>query len=769
LPYTIAPDEPTHFSIGLRIFKTGDLNPHWLNYPSLMFYLNALALVPFYLIGKASGVFSTPADIPFPEIVTMGVGRLTMPSEFLFSRGLTAAFGVGSILIVYLIGRELHSNRWAARIAAFLFAISPASVYNSHLIRPDTFAVFFALFSFFWARRILDNPSRWNYVWAGIGAGLAVSSKYNMPLVLLPMIVAHFLRFGLPGIKRKELYFGVGMAALAFLLTTPYAVIDYQRFLKDMGYEVSAQASGHAGVEGNTFAWYLGFLWGNEGFLVIVSAVEAVRLILARSKNGLVMLAFPAVYFVFINQFIVRNDRTILPFLPFLHLLAAMLMVGVFEWLLKSRRLPRQVVAAGFLAGGALIVAQPLQTSLAADIRLTQPDGRDAARQWLEANLPDGARVALEAYSPYLDTRRFTVFGIDAIVDRSPEWYAQNGFEYLVFSQGMYGRFFADPERYSTWVDKYNQFFNRFAEVKRFSDNGYKVRIYKTGVTLPTHHIAARFGDYGDLIELVGYDSVGSKWSRGEPLRAKLYWRTLREKSEPLEVVLRLLGKDDREVVIVRGDLFQGKGWSDGIFSTDWTIPAPADAAPGAYRLEVNVIQARYAYRIPVMTWANEKIEPVTLGPFKMSIQAPSANELQSARSVNVRLGDSIVLLGYVPSTNDIRAGDALLLTFFWQSLVKPSRDYTVFVHLLDTDGKLRAQLDVQPRGGTYPTSLWDAGEILRDDYSLNLPADLAPGLYRLEIGLYEYPSLTRLTAMDANGQALGDRWILPDQLKVTQ
>lgn len=769
LPYTIAPDEPTHFSIGLRIFKTGDLNPHWLNYPSLIFYLNALALVPFYLIGKASGVFSTPADIPFPEIVTMGVGRLTMPSEFLFTRGVTALFGVGSVWLVYLIARELHAAKWVAWLAALLLAISPASVYNSHLIRPDTHAVFFALFSFLWARRILDNPSRWNYLWAGIGAGLATSAKYNMPLIFLPMVAAHFLRFGWRGIERKELYLGLFLSGLTFLLTTPYAVLDYPKFTHDMGFEVTAQAAGHAGFEGNTFPWYVTFLWTTEGILVIASVVEAVRLVWARSKNGLVLLSFSVVYFVFINQFIVRNDRTILPILPFLHLLAAMFVVDLHDWLANTQRVRRQVIVAGLAAVCALMLYQPVQMALAANIRLTQPDARDTSRVWLEANLPSGTRVAEEAYSPYIDTRRFVVQGIDAIVDRPPEWYIQNGFEYLVFSQGMFGRFFAEPERYATWVAKYSDFFARFQQIARFDDNGYEIRIYKTEITLPAQRVATRFGDYGDLVELVGYENVVPGWSAGEPLRVKLFWRTLRDAPEPLELALRLLGKDNREIAAARGDLLQGKGWPAGIFATEWTIPSQADAAPGVYRLEVNVIQARYAYRTPIKSWAEESIEALFLGPFKMSALAPLPSELQVARPASVQWSDEIALLGYIPWKNTLRAGNALLLTFYWQSLVKPSRDYTVFVHLLDSDGKLRAQVDVQPRGGTYPTSLWDAGEILRDDYSLNLPADLAPGLYRFEIGLYEYPNLTRLTVMDANGQALGDHWSLPDQLKVAQ
>jgi hypothetical protein len=43
LPYIYYPDEPVSIGIVQNIFKTGNLNPHFFNYPSLFYYLNALA------------------------------------------------------------------------------------------------------------------------------------------------------------------------------------------------------------------------------------------------------------------------------------------------------------------------------------------------------------------------------------------------------------------------------------------------------------------------------------------------------------------------------------------------------------------------------------------------------------------------------------------------------------------------------------------------------------------------------------------------------
>jgi len=65
------------------------------------------------------------------------------------------------------------------------------------------------------------------------------------------------------------------------------------------------------------------------------------------------------------------------------------------------------------------------------------------------------------------------------MIDRTPDWYVANGFEYLVFSQGMFGRFYADPARYGVEIAAYEAFFEQFRPVKSFDDGGYEIRIYK--------------------------------------------------------------------------------------------------------------------------------------------------------------------------------------------------------------------------------------------------------------------------------------------------
>jgi hypothetical protein len=77
-----------------------------------------------------------------------------------------------------------------------------------------------------------------------------------------------------------------------------------------------------------------------------------------------------------------------------------------------------------------------------------------------------------------------------------------------------------------------------------------------------------------------------------------------------------------------------------------------------------------------------------------------------------------------------------------WQAEAKPRASYTVFVHVLDGAGKIVAQQDSLPAGGSYPTDLWQTEDIIRDVHALAVPAQA--GL-RLEVGLYTQPDVQRL------------------------
>jgi hypothetical protein len=88
------------------------------------------------------------------------------------------------------------------------------------------------------------------------------------------------------------------------------------------------------------------------------------------------------------------------------------------------------------------------------------------------------------------------------------------------------------------------------------------------------------------------------------------------------------------------------------------------------------------------------------------------------------------------------RPGDIVYLQLWWRATGKSDRNWTVFTHLLGParpDGnRVWAGRDTQPGQGSVPTTVWAPGDLILDEYQLQLPPDAPPGDYEIEIGLYD-------------------------------
>jgi hypothetical protein len=80
-------------------------------------------------------------------------------------------------------------------------------------------------------------------------------------------------------------------------------------------------------------------------------------------------------------------------------------------------------------------------------------------------------------------------------------------------------------------------------------------------------------------------------------------------------------------------------------------------------------------------------------------------------------------------------------ITLYWKATASPDRDFSVFVQASDQDAidspaAIVAQADSSaPVHGWYPTTLWSAGEIVRDDHLIVPPPD-RPAII-VVVGLY--------------------------------
>lgn len=186
-------------------------------------------------------------------------------------------------------------------------------------------------------------------------------------------------------------------------------------------------------------------------------------------------------------------------------------------------------------------------------------------------------------------------------------------------------------------------------------------------------------------------------------------------------------------------------------FRTRHRLRVPLRAEEGELRLRTSV--ERRGERLSV---SSLDLGAVQVLPTARSFALPAPQV-----SLRVRFGEGILLLGADLPQGPVRPGEPLRLTLYWQAAGEMERSYTAFVHLLGSDGRVRAGADRIPGHGMRPTNTWLPPEVVQEEYALQAPEEA--GTYSLEVGWYDaaHPGMPRLPAVDADGKPLGDRIIL--------
>jgi hypothetical protein len=282
------------------------------------------------------------------------------------------------------------------------------------------------------------------------------------------------------------------------------------------------------------------------------------------------------------------------------------------------------------------------------------------------------------------------------------------------------------------------------------------------GVQAIPHPLGIHFDNKA---ELLGYDVGRGRVMAGEAIAITLYWRCLGRMEHNYTLAVQVLGPDHKSYGGV--NLYPGRGnfatslWQvgDTFGETYWIPVAPDVPAPVMGRIKVALfIDDSTQEHLPVLDPQGQVADrSAVFGRIKIVPRERPEHVIE--KQVYYELGGKVALIGYeLASPVDRETG--LDLRLYWQALSDLDEDYTVFVHWLDAGGRILAQQDNQPRNGTYPTGLWDEGEIVEDLYHLTVPADQPPVL--LAVGMYRLETLERLAAFDENGQRLaGDQMIL--------
>ena len=151
-----------------------------------------------------------------------------------------------------------------------------------------------------------------------------------------------------------------------------------------------------------------------------------------------------------------------------------------------------------------------------------------------------------------------------------------------------------------------------------------------------------------------------------------------------------------------------------------------------------------------VSAWAALSVLPAAYPqPDYVSAGATIPNPLAA------NLSDRIELLGY---ESHVRTGDErniLAVVLYWKATAPIDRDYAVTVQAFAPDGTRVGQLDSYPVSGMHPTSDWRSGEIVRDEYPLDISAG-AGSVLKVMVGMYDQSSGKALQIVRPDGMRVG-------------
>lgn len=305
-------------------------------------------------------------------------------------RYLSALFGVGTIVLVFQLGRLLYGRR-AGAIAALLLAIMPYHVIITRQVLLDGPMTFFTTAALCCMAALGRTGRRRWLLAAGSCIGLAALTKETAIILILSSFV--FLSL-VPRFWRPFRYV-VGGAGCAVVLALTYPVVT--------------AASGGTRTGQSYLLWqltrrpthdllfYLTTVSSTMGVLLIASAAAGLFLLRRRASWAeVLLLAWIVVPFVFFEVWPVKGFPYLIMLAPALAMLAARTLAALID--LEPRTL--LTVGGGVVASAALVlsmvipsvraVAGPSSSGLAG--AGGSPGGREAG-MWIAAHVPAGARL----------------------------------------------------------------------------------------------------------------------------------------------------------------------------------------------------------------------------------------------------------------------------------------------------------------------------------------------------------------------------------------
>jgi len=182
--------------------------------------------------------------------------------------------------------------------------------------------------------------------------------------------------------------------------------------------------------------------------------------------------------------------------------------------------------------------------------------------------------------------------------------------------------------------------------------------------------------------------------------------------------------------------------WAEGaIIHDDFALEFFPGTPPGAYFIKAWIDRPATGERVGDFPLRLEDAVIAVTRP----ASPPASTDLPLTTPLNLRFANNITLLGYTltPPSNSPNSinpinlppwqpGEEQTLTLYWQANQNITQNYPVTLALGDNNSITRTEWSGLPTGGHFSTNQWQAGDVIRDAWTLTLPPYVPPGEYTL-------------------------------------
>jgi len=332
------------------------------------------------------------------------------------ARLLVIAFSLGTVLLLWLLGRELYSPR-AGLIAAALFAVSPGAVYYGRAIIPESDMLFFSVAALLFWWRFVRARRRADWLWATVFAALAFLAKPPAVVILAPIFATGLVApppddipAAPPRLRLDWAPFGLGVLSLVPLwlyLSHLHAIAEWHWATGITGLHVlpalwgrllhpSDFAAGIAGMFAQLRMLATTILGPAIFGLVLLATIAQPRGVEAARRNlffGAWIAMLGAYAFVVVN--VERVDYYLMPFVPWAVLYAAGALDHVLELIWPPRPAATTIAAAAIATLFAVYAGM-----LGVHPYYTWSRGVYAAADEVRMTIDPGALIVMGHYDP---------------------------------------------------------------------------------------------------------------------------------------------------------------------------------------------------------------------------------------------------------------------------------------------------------------------------------------------------------------------------------